>query len=126
MAYRRRLPSERSRRAQERDEAKYQTAQSRRTRPLKQFSGWTHGDLWSPLRALVGIRISSGKTQAEIAGLMGVSRQMVSRLEGAFSEPIDSPAFREPSLRLTQRYAVALGYELRIAVLDDHGAPVRP
>lgn len=64
--------------------------------------------------------------QKHIAERMGVSRQFVSRLEAVISEPSDSPAFREPSLRLVQRYAAALGFDVRIAVLDSTGASVSP
>lgn len=116
----------RSEKQRARDDAKYETASGRRTTPLVAFHGWTHGDLWQVLRRLVEARRVSALRQQDIAERMGVSRQFVSRLEGMFSEPVDSPAYREPSLEVVQRYAAAIGYDVRIAVLDGEGKPAPP
>lgn len=112
---------DRSEKQRARDTAKHETSQSRRTRPLVSFSGWTHGDLWQVLRRLVDVRRATSLRQQDIAERMGVSRQFVSRLEGMFSEPKDSAAYREPTLDVVQRYAAALGYDVRIAVIDPQG-----
>lgn len=113
----------RSAKQQERDAAKQQTFTRRQATPLKSFSGWTHSDLWLVLQKLVDKRYQSRLTQQDIADRMGVSRQQVSRLEGALSEPSNSSAYREPTLQHVQRYAAAIGYEVRIAVLDAKGLP---
>lgn len=63
---------DRSEKQRARDTAKYETAQSRRTRPLVSFSGWTHGDLWQVLRHLVDARRASFLRQQDIADRMGV------------------------------------------------------
>ena len=45
---------------------------ARRTKPLREFHGITHEDLFGVLSVLLGRRQSSGLTQQEVAEKMGV------------------------------------------------------
>lgn len=102
----------------ERQKKKCETLAARRTRTLRPFNGYTHDNLWWPLMELVEKRKRMGLSQSDVAETMGVSRQFVSRLETSPSEPADSPALREPSFSVLRKYAEALGYDLRIALLE--------
>jgi len=83
----------------------------RTVKALKQFSGVTHEDVYGALRVLIARRRELGVTQQDIANRMGVTVSVVSRLENS-----DSRNSRPPSLKLLQRYAIALGAEVRLAV----------
>lgn len=82
---------------------------SSRTKPLRQFNGYTYGELPAVLHELVRLRARNGVTQAQLAAEMGVSQSVISRLE-------KPPTGRAPSLMMVQRYAAAIGVEVRLAL----------
>lgn len=84
---------------------------SRRTKPLKEFHGYTHEDVYGVLQVLVAHRFQLGLSQQVIAERMGTSPSVLSRLEGAGDRES-----RPPTLQALQRYARALGVEVRLAV----------
>lgn len=80
-----------------------------RTKPLREFNGYTYGELPAVLQELVRLRARNGVTQKQLDVAMGVSQSVVSRLEMP-------PAGRAPSLTMVQRYAAAIGAEVRFAL----------
>lgn len=67
------------------------------------------------LEEMIHARHEAGKTQAEVAKLMGVRTSAVGRLESALFYKNHSP-----SLMTLKKYAHALGYKLELNLVPDN------
>ncbi|AIK97204.1 helix-turn-helix domain-containing protein [Candidatus Odyssella acanthamoebae] len=67
------------------------------------------------LAEMIQARHAAGKTQAEVAELMGIKTSAVGRLESALFYKKHSP-----TLTTLKKYAHALGYRLELNLVPDH------
>ena len=63
--------------------------------------------VWELRKKLIKLRIKEGKTQEQVAKLMGTQKSNISRLEGG-----EKVSF--PNLSTISRYANALGYKVKL------------
>ena len=88
-----------------------------RTSRLAEVHGFALADLDAVLMALMREQTKQGLASKEIAKRMGVSPSVVSRLANGRSN-------RKPSFALLQRYAAALGVELRLVIAASDGRTI--
>lgn len=63
--------------------------------------------VWELRRKLIKLRIKEGKTQEQVARLMGTQKSNISRLEGGGKASF-------PTLSTISKYANALGYKVNL------------
>ena len=63
--------------------------------------------VWEPRKKLIQLRIKEGKTQEQVAKLMGTQKSNISRLESG-----EKVSF--PTLATISKYANALGYKVNL------------